>query len=243
MIGPLRSEFIKMRSLRSTWYSVGAMGVLGVLGSAFGEALHGAEEQYSRLGFQYLSQRIAVAVFAVMLVTGEFRNSAMVSSALAVPKRWTLYLSKVVGVALYGLLLALVGFGSAALTMVIRSGSFDVGLLSETPNVHTAESSAPTPPLIFLILVVVGFAVFSGALAFALRSQPFAIVVAAVGPLFVLFWQSQFNPFLLAEAATNPEETTIGDVIIQRGSALAGFWGFVAVVVVVAGVVHSRRDI
>lgn len=243
MIGPLRSEFIKMRSLRSTWYSVGAMAVLGVLGSILGDVPRGAYEQYGRLGFEYAAQRIAVAVFAVMLVTGEFRNAAMVSSALAVPKRWTLYLAKVTGVTLYGLLLAIVGFGSAALTMVVRSGSFDIELLAETTPGSWEYSSTPIPPLVYLILVVVGFAVFSGAIAFAVRSQPFAIVVAAVGPLFALFWQNPLNPFLLAEAATNPEKTTIGDVIIQRGSALAGFWGFVALVVVVAGVVHSRRDI
>ncbi|MGB2756986.1 MAG: hypothetical protein WBD02_04905 [Acidimicrobiia bacterium] len=245
MIGALRSEFVKMRSLRSTWYSIGAMAVLGVVGSALGGVPRGAYEQYNRLGFEYASQRVAVAVFAVMLVTGEFRNTAMVSSALAVPKRWTFHLAKTAVVALYGVLLAVVGFGSASLTMAARAGSFDVALLKEVVSKSSeyGYQRAATPPLFYVLLVVIGFAVFSGAIAFALRSQPAAIVVAAVGPLLSLFWQNQFNPFLSAEAAANPDQVSAGGHVIDRASGLAGFWIFVAVVVVISGVVHSRRDI
>ncbi len=244
MIRAIHSEFVKLRTLRSTWFSLAGVALIGVLSSAFGDVPRGSVDQYGRFGVLYAALRIAVAVFAVMLVTGEFRNTAVISSALAVPKRWTFHLAKIVAVALYGTMLAVVGSAIAALIMSIRSGSFDIGIFSEVSGASAHSfGSESAPPLLYFWLIGIGFAVFSGAIAFALRSQPGAIVLAAVGPLFGLFWQSRWNPFVLADAAVFPEGVRVHEQLIDRTSALWGFWAFVLAVVVISGFVHSRRDI
>lgn len=245
MIAALRAEFLKLRTLRSTWWSFGGMASIGVLGMVLGDKPVGAWQQYSRLGGVYLGGRIAVAMFAVMFVTSEFRSGAMQTSALAVPRRWTLHISKMVTTAVYSGLLALAGCGAAFLAAYVRTGSAQLGFFSSTAASTDGYNllREHLPPVAFMVLVMLGFGLFSGAIAMALRSQPFAITVAAVGPVVGLLWNSTRNPFLLADRAVSPEQHLIKNELISRGSALAGFAAFAVLVALLAGIVHARRDI
>ena len=246
MIGALRAEFIKFRSLRSTWSSFAGIAVIALLGAFLGDTPVTALQQYERLGIIYLAARIAVAVFAVMLVTGEFRNGVIQTSALAVPRRWTFHIAKMIMVGIYGALLSVVGCGIAVLGMWIRSGEMNLPLVSASDDSFSMFSSGSSmaQPVIYLVIVMIGFALFSGAIALALRSQPFAIVVAAIGPILsVGFLQKRWNPFVNAEAMVQPDGIRIDGEFIERSTAFMWFYGFVLLLVILAGIVHSRRDI
>ncbi|HEY3736656.1 MAG TPA: hypothetical protein VGL26_04370 [Jatrophihabitans sp.] len=99
----INSEWVKFRSLRSTWWSVGialliAMG-LGVLFSALrghDMSVHGDIEPdqtaLSLRGF-YLAQ-LAVGVLGVLFVTGEYSTGMVRATLAAAPKRVPVWVAK-----------------------------------------------------------------------------------------------------------------------------------------------------
>jgi len=99
------SEWIKFRSLRSTWWSIGVALLisigLGVLFSALRGndiASHGGFEPdptaLSLRGF-YLAQ-LAVAVLGVLFVTGEYSTGMIRATLSAVPRRVPVWIAKIV---------------------------------------------------------------------------------------------------------------------------------------------------
>jgi ABC-type transport system involved in multi-copper enzyme maturation permease subunit len=98
------SEWIKFRSLRSTWWSIGVALLisigLGVLFSALRGndiATHGGFEPdptaLSLRGF-YLAQ-LAVAVLGVLFVTGEYSTGMIRATLSAVPRRVPVWVAKI----------------------------------------------------------------------------------------------------------------------------------------------------
>ena len=106
-VTPLRagvSEWIKLRSLRSTWWSIGVALLISVgLGILF-SALRGSDIQahggfepdqtaLSLRGF-YLAQ-LAVGVLGVLFVTGEYSTGMIRATLSAVPKRVPVWAAKI----------------------------------------------------------------------------------------------------------------------------------------------------
>lgn len=86
----LRSEWIKIRSLRSTWVtSAVAMGVMVVFGAATAIGYHDIPEQVDQAKYQITSAApfgyIIVAVLGALQVTGEYASGQIRSSLTATP--------------------------------------------------------------------------------------------------------------------------------------------------------------
>lgn len=147
------SEWIKFRSLRSTWWSIGialliSVG-LGILFSALRGndiATHGGFEPdptaLSLRGF-YLAQ-LAVAVLGVLFVTGEYSTGMIRATLSAVPRRVPVWAAKIAVFAgvifLITLVAAFIAFlgGQAAL-----SGYHVHGLLLHGPRGGIGFTSGP----------------------------------------------------------------------------------------------------
>jgi ABC-2 type transport system permease protein len=101
----VRSEWIKFRSLRSTWWSIGIVLLISVgLGILFSDlrgsdiANHGGFEpdqtELSLRGF-YLAQ-LAVGSLGVLFVTGEYSTGMIRATLSAVPTRLPVWVGKIV---------------------------------------------------------------------------------------------------------------------------------------------------
>jgi ABC-type transport system involved in multi-copper enzyme maturation permease subunit len=138
----MASEWIKFRSLRSTWWSIGIALLISVgLGIAFSAlrgndiASHGGFEPdptaLSLRGF-YLAQ-LAVAVLGVLFVTGEYSTGMIRATLSAVPRRVPVWVAKIAifaavifAITLVAAFVAFLG-GQAVLSTYHVHGGFTVG--------------------------------------------------------------------------------------------------------------------
>jgi ABC-2 type transport system permease protein len=136
------SEWVKFRSLRSTWWSIGIALLISVgLGILFSDLrgndmqTHGGFEAdqtaLSLRGF-YLAQ-LAVGVLGVLFITGEYSTGMIRATLAAVPKRVPVWLGKIAvfAVAIFAITLvaAFVAFfgGQAVLSGFHVHGAFVTG--------------------------------------------------------------------------------------------------------------------
>lgn len=136
------SEWIKFRSLRSTWWSIGIALLISVgLGILFSDlrgndiATHGGFEpdqtELSLRGF-YLAQ-LAIGVLGVLFITGEYSTGMIRATLAAAPKRVPVWVAKVAifaaAIFLITLVAAFVAFlgGQAVLSGFHVHGTFLTG--------------------------------------------------------------------------------------------------------------------
>lgn len=257
----VHSEWIKFKSLRSTWISlavalVAAIG-LGILFSAL-RASHIANQQARagigpgavRLGIDptltslrgiFLAQ-LAIGVLGVLMITGEYGTGMIRATLTAVPLRWPVLLAKALVYAVVtfviSTLASLVAFlgGQAALN------SHHLGVALSSPGAARAVIGGGLY-LTFVGLLALGC-------GFAIRNTGGAIATL-FGLILVLpllanalptSWQNAVNQYLPLNAGTSLISTvhhahTLG--------ALAGglvFAGYAAAALVVGWVVLKRRD-
>lgn len=151
------SEWIKFRSLRSTWWSIGVALLISIgLGILFSQlrgndiATHGGVEldrtALSLRGF-YLAQ-LAVGVLGVLFITGEYSTGMIRATLSAVPKRVPVWVGKIAIFAgtifVITLIAAFVAFlgGQAVL-----SGFHVRGLFLPGPNGNIGFSPDPSGAL------------------------------------------------------------------------------------------------
>ncbi|MFB9925683.1 ABC transporter permease [Amycolatopsis halotolerans] len=106
--GALRSEWIKLRSLRSTWYTVGGLFVAGIGITALATASAGAEyakataaerAAWDPTGLSlksFIIAQLIIGVLGVLVVTSEYATGLIQSSLTATPRRSRLLAAKVV---------------------------------------------------------------------------------------------------------------------------------------------------
>ncbi|CAM4252566.1 ABC transporter permease subunit [Kibdelosporangium persicum] len=104
----LRAEWIKLRSLRSTWYTVACLfgvglGITGLAMSSAGQQYRTAtvEEQQAwdptNLSLTtYIVAQLIIGVLGILIVTSEYATGQMQSSLSATPRRHRLLAAKVV---------------------------------------------------------------------------------------------------------------------------------------------------
>jgi ABC-2 type transport system permease protein len=148
------SEWIKFRSLRSTWWSIGIALLISVgLGILFSD-LRGSDIQnhggfevdqtaVSLRGF-YLAQ-LAVGVLGVLFVTGEYSTGMIRATLSAVPKRVPVWLAKLSVFAVVTFVITLVAAFVAFLggQAVLSAYKFQ-GVVFTGPDGHVAVLSSPT---------------------------------------------------------------------------------------------------
>lgn len=224
--GILRSEWIKLRSLRSTWWSLGLILVLSIgLSLVMVTTITwepgvdaAADAQTARtaamVGLTF-GQLIA-AVFGVLVVSGEYSSGMIRTTLAAVPTRLPVLAAKAVvlfaAVALTGLVTL---FGAwAVVTPILAGQGLDVSLLDGGVAVALANGAA------YLGLT----ALFAFGLGTVLRSAAGGIatalgvilVVPIVMPLLALAapWAADVEPFMFSSAGsamTDIPGTTVAD--------------------------------
>lgn len=251
----IRSEFIKFRSLRSTWitYVVALLIAdgLGVLVAALrGNDIHnhGGAEGIDPVAFTlhgiFLAQ-LAIGVIGVLYVTGEYATGSIRSSMTAVPRRVPVLLGKTV----------VLGSVTAVLSLVMTFVAFFAGqavLATWGLNVslgHTGALRAVTGSALYLVCV----ALMALGLGFALRNTGGAIAtlfgVILVLPLIVeslpTSWQSNISKYLPLNIADHMISTRydVGTHALSNGIGAIMLVLYAVIALAIGFAVLKRRDV
>jgi ABC-2 type transport system permease protein len=134
--GVIASEFTKLRSVRSTYWTIGALilvsvGIAAIAGAGIAGSLHNSPQnkagldatQDSLIAFFELGQLI-IAVIGAMSITSEYSTGMIRTSLSAMPRRSTIYLGKLIVLATVTLVVSLVtSFISFFVGQAVMSGS------------------------------------------------------------------------------------------------------------------------
>jgi ABC-2 type transport system permease protein len=250
----LRSEWTKLRSLRSTFWALAVTVVLGIgLGAAISAATaHGYAKSsvsaklswdptsYSLDGLAIAS--LAIAVLGVLCISSEYSSGMIRTSLIAVPKRGRVLAAK-------SLVFAVVTF---AVGEVTSFAAFFVGqaLISG----HAPHAALGDPGVARAVvgagLLLSALAVLSVAAGTLLR-HPAAAIAAMVGVLFVLPGIAQALPGSWGSTVTEFWPTLAGGQIagvyhaahtLQPWPGFGVMCLFVAIVYAIAWMLLDRRD-
>lgn len=247
----LRSEAIKLLTLRSTWWSIILVVVLSVGLAAIVAASMNSFMDPSARTAEDLARSVASAVIApiqftmllagalgAIAVTGEYSTGMIRSTLAAEPRRGVVLAAKAIVVAV---LLAVVSLAVFAVSTI------PVSAILHTAPVYTADPGVILLPILYGSLAMAVFAVIGLSFGFILRSGPGAMA-ATVGLLFVLpivgsifpsegAWSwlhdaAQYLPMFAAQVVTSPpspEGMSIPVALLTLGcwvaAGLLGAWG------------------
>lgn len=248
--GILRSEWIKLRSLRSTWWSFGiivaiqvSIAVLFALTTSpiatqpTTQQVTQAAVSISTLGV--LFGQLVIAVLGVLVISGEYSTGQIRSSFMSVPNRTPVLAAK-----------ALV---FAAATFVVALASIVLSYVVTMPILAgKGVEAAPTDPALWLALVgAAGYLVFIGLISLGigaiLRSTAGGIA-ASLGLLLVVPTIFQLIPAEWAGVIASWLPGTAGQSMYYTGAtfepwqALLVMLGWTAVTLIPAAVLLKRRD-
>lgn len=182
--GQLRSEWIKLRTLRSTWWSATVTVALmaGLAGlAAWGITSAGVESDAGdgllAVTIGHAFAQLALAVLAVLVITGEYATGLIRSTLAASPRRVPVYLGKTLIVAVVTAAIAVIGtaLAFAVAQPVLTSAGFGLDFADAD------QLQALAGQVAYLVLVSL-FAFGIGALV----KHSAAGIVIVVGVLFAL---------------------------------------------------------
>jgi ABC-2 type transport system permease protein len=248
--GIVRSEWIKLRSLRSTWWSFSIIVVIQVgIAVLFAlttspmttdpttEQVTQAAVSISTLGV--LFGQLVIAVLGVLVISGEYSTGQIRSSFMAVPSRLPVLAAK-----------ALV---FAAATFVVGLASIVISYVVTIPILAgKGVDMAPADPALWLAFVgAAGYLVFLGLISLgigaALRSTAGGIA-ASLGLLLVVPTIFQLIPAEWAGIVASWLPGTAGQSLYYFGAtfepwqALLVMLGWVGVALTSAAILMKRRD-
>ena len=253
LAGTLRSEFTKIRSLRSTYYTLVAFFLAGVgfaIAAAWGNRANGGHPLFdptatSLRGAVYLGELIIVVIGA-LVITSEYGTRMISTSLTAMPRRGVLYAAKAV-------VLTCVTFTVALVTSL---ASFFVGQAVLGPD-HGGASIA-SPDALRSVLLATVFVTCCALLAFGLG----AIIRYTAGAVTTLFGLVFLIP-LLGQALPNnwfhdiarwlPGGGALNPIIATQPAPgqsylfgpygeLAVFAGYAAIALIAGFLLFRRRD-
>ena len=175
----LRSEWIKLLSLRSTWWSLGVAVVLTIgismMIAAVSADLGGEIPAVAAILSPTQFTMLVAGILGAIVITGEYSTGMIRSTLTAQPRRGAVVLAKAVVVSLL-----------MAITTVVMYG---LAILATAPllvqGLDWAEPSQSLVPLAFGVLSMVSFTLLGLGFGFVVRNGAGAIA-ATVGVLFVL---------------------------------------------------------
>ncbi len=263
----LRSEWIKLWSLRSTYWTIAltllAMVMLAVL-MAFAAGAVASEGSFAPdevgldgltvLGTAYGMAQLVIAVLGVLVVTGEYSTGMIRSSLTAVPTRFPVLAAKAVLVAVVSFVVGVVGIAlSYVLTMPMLA---DAGGAADLGDPGTLRMFWGTG------LYLAGVGLFGLAIGTLVRHSAGAIAVV-VGILLILptvlqvamnglEWLRDIYPYLPTTAGERiialggPAEDMMGmpgmPALLDPWVGYGVFLAYVVVALLAAAVLLRRRD-
>jgi len=248
----MRSEWTKLRSVRSTFWSIVAyfavslgLGSLIIWGNANDYSRH-PQQDFDALGIAlggtvFLAV-LAVVVLGAMTITSEYSTGGIRTSLTAVPERMKVWAAKIIVFGLLALVLGLIGC----------VGSY---LIAQTIYAHygisTSFSDAGVVRAVFGAAAYVALCgLFGMGLGFVLRNSPGAIA-AGIGLLLVLPLLSFLLPGTIGRAVSRYLTSNAGTQIATvnpSGNHLGPWVGFgvfaiwVVVPLLVGAFLLNRRD-
>lgn len=250
-----QAEWVKLRSLRSTWYTLACLffvglGVTGLSMSSLGAGYANLTAQ-ERLEWDptalsltaYIVAQLIIGVLGILVVTSEYATGLMQTSLTAMPRRHRLLAAK-------ALLVALIAF-VAGQALVLACFLLGQAVLAghDAPNASLADPgvfSAVAGGGIYLTAI----ALLAAALGTILRATAGALatlvgvvfLVPAISPLFPSWVQGLFDYWPSAGAAAIVETLPNPDYP-HPWLNLGGMCLGVAAALVAALVLFKRRDV
>ncbi|GAA3701878.1 ABC transporter permease subunit [Nonomuraea antimicrobica] len=249
----LSSEWLKFRSVRSTYHAIGTAALMVLLGVVWTFYVSTLADQRGTLraaapeeGFLPLLQ-LSLAVLGVLTITSEYTTGMIRTSLVTVPKRGALLLAKAEIVGLFTLVTAtsilLLTYTTSRLIANDRRLGFNETTLADD-----------LPMLLATALSVTALALVGLGLGAAIRSTAGA-VVSVVALLFVLPgvanylpppWNTRvaslFLPNLVPQIADQRLSSRLGDGFLPPWAALAVLLTYPLVTLVIGYNALKRRD-
>jgi hypothetical protein len=249
----LSSEWLKLRSVSSTYQTLGAAALTVILGVVWTLYVSGIADERGSLraaapeeGFLPLVQ-ISLAVLGVLVITSEYATGMIRTSLIAVPKRSTLLLAKagIVGMATFIVAntILLITYSASRLIASGHQLGFNDGTLRDD-----------LPMLFASGLSVVALALVGLGLGAAIRSTAGAIV-SVVALLFILpgvvnYLPEPWNtraamlllPNLVPQMAGHRLSLRLGDGLLPPWGALAALLAYPVITLTVGFYLFKRRD-
>jgi hypothetical protein len=248
----LNSEWIKMRSLRSTaWTLLAAVVTMVAVGWIFGWASNVYWSDMSpdeKAMFNpidttlagYTLAQLAVGVLGVLLVTGEYATGQIRATFGAVPQRLPVLWAKATLYA--GVTFALM---TVAAFISFLGGQQLLGThgtdLSASGAVKAMVGVAGYLTLIAVFAVAVGFIVRStaGGVAFLFG---LLLVLPTMGMLLPASWEENILPYLPSNAGASMFSTQVTTGSLSAGASLLVLVAWIAGALALAGVLLKQRD-
>ena len=254
--GAVRAEWIKLRTLTSTWVTSAITIVITVLfgaGLAMGYAgsPERADEAKTMISSGSVLGMIVVAVLGALVVTGEYASGQIRSSVMAVPRRGRLFVAKALVVSGFSFVLGVVCVAlSYAISYPFMKGhagsltdahylglfwgtglSFAVVALMALGLGYLTRSTAGAITLVVSLL-------FVAPIPFGLMAGRWQWAVKVVGLLPDTVSTAVSDPFSLAHHWGRAGTETF----LQHWQAIAVFAAWALIPLVIAGVIFTRRD-
>jgi ABC-type transport system involved in multi-copper enzyme maturation permease subunit len=250
----LRSEWLKLKTLRSTWIALGAAAVVLVLAAGLiANHMHGVLAHPSSIhdpedrnvlttplhGFG-LTQLI-IGVLGVLAVTGEYATGMIRATFSAVPKRLPVLWAKLIVFGTLGFVAMLVTTLAAFFTAQAVLGTYSIGL-SAPHALRVVVALAGYLTLVGLLGMGLGFIVRSTAGGIA-SLVGLVLVLPGILAAFNSSWAnnvSHYVPLQAGLAMFNDTPSTGGDLSPGAGTAVMIAW--VMASVIAAAVLVVKRD-
>ena len=256
LAGTIRSEFTKLRSVRSTYWTIAAMvivsvGFAAIAGFAIAQNLHnnpankaGMDATQASLGAFFELGQLIIAVLGVLVITSEYSTGMIRTSLTAMPRRVVIYVSKIAIFAVIALVVTFVAaFISFFLGQSLLASTHDTATLSQ-PNVLRAVVGSA--------LYVTMCGLFAFAIGAILRHTA-GTITTVIGLLFVIpilahllpqSWYQDLERWL-PDAAGRALSVTVGPQPQHLFSPWAQFTVFAVytvVLLIIGGVLFRNRD-
>ena len=248
----LASEWVKFRSLRSTWFTllaaVVAMIGIGALISWARNARWSQMPPREAAGFEPIITslhgvdlaQLAIGVLGVLLISGEYATGMIRSTLTAVPRRLPVLWAKT-------LLFAVVTFVTMVLATLV---AFLVGQYFLASHGTTLSA----PGAVRAIVAIAGYLTLVGMLAIALgfiiRSTAGGIatlvglllVAPGLGQLLPSDWQPHILPYLPSNAGASMYQVRADPSLLSPTGGLITLAVWVVVALLIGAVLLRRRD-
>ena len=216
LAGTIGSEFTKLRSVRSTYWTIAAMvivsvGFAAIAGFAIANNLHsnpankaGMDATQASLGGFFELGQLIIAVLGALTITSEYSTGMIRTSLTAMPRRGTVYAAKLLVFTTVALVISLItSFIAFFVGQAAMSGSgVSASLLHSITIPANAFQNGPSSNVTFsgtivispgtVLTAIIGTALFVTAaalIAFGLGTiirHSAGAITAAIGLLFVL---------------------------------------------------------
>lgn len=243
-----RSEWIKLRSVRSTVWALAATAVViagtGMLLTALTRGhphTHVDAVRISLFGM-YLAQ-LTVGLLGVMLATGEYATGMIRATLSAVPRRLEVLGAKLGVFAVVALVTCEAALFATFLASQAVLASHHAGVSLAAPGVLRAVAGTGVYlTLVGLLGIALGFAIRNTAGAAAVLFAAVLVVPEVLGAALPADWAGRILPYLPSNAGQAIMNVRPAPYTMAPWPGLALFAGYTVMAVAAAALLLKRRD-